>query len=234
MGRLALGLFALVAAYVAIVSFPQPMFAHHVRYQNYEVWSDEPIPDSIAAVLDDATRRLKTSELYKPDWTIKLFICNAPWRLWFYGMRFDTTMGGGAEMLLTRNIVIRSADIANNTVRMPQGRRLVDADLRPLSYFIAHEAAHILQSRAFGRTTYITKPVWLSEGFADYIGKGGQFDAAAEHKLYQMGALNWYPRTYRRYHLMLDFLIREKGMTWQELFTDPPSEETVRRMLDAR
>lgn len=230
--RLVLALLATIASYTAIVVFPQPMFEHHVRYENYEVWSDEPIPASISAVLDDATRRLKTSELYKPDWTIKVFICNAPWRLWLYGMRFDTTMGGGADMLISRNVIIRAADIPNNAVRMPEGRRLMDPELRPLSYFIAHEAAHILQSRTFGRTSYITHPEWLSEGFADYVGKGGDFDVAEHRSLYRLGALDWPPRRYRRYHLQLDYLIREKGMTWQQLFADPPAEDAVRRMLD--
>ena len=230
--RIALALFALHALYLAILAFPQPVFAHHVRYQNYEVWSDEPIPSSIVEVLDDATRRLNTSPLYKPDWTIKVFICNAPWRLWLYGMRFDTTMGGSADMLFTRHVIIRSADIPNNAVRMPEGRRLMDPELRPLSYFIAHEAAHILQSRTFGRTSYITHPEWLSEGFADYVGKGGQFDLAEHRQLYRVGALDWPPRRYRRYHLELDYLLREKRMTLQQVFAAPPSEDTVRRMLD--
>lgn len=232
LGRGALCVLTLIAIYVAIVSFPQPMFAHHVRYQNYEVWSDEPIPASIAAVLDDTTRRLNTSELYNPDWTIKVFICNAPWRLWLYGMRFDTTMGGGADLLLTRNVIIRAADIPNNAVRLPEGKQLMDPELRPLSYFIAHEAAHILQSRTFGRTSYITKPEWLSEGFADYVGKGGDFDVAENRGLYRVGALDWPQRRYRRYHLELDYLIREKRMTLEQVFANPPAEEAVRKMLD--
>lgn len=233
LSRVTLSLFALVAVYVAIIAFPQPMFAHHVRYQNYEVWSDEPIPTSIAAVLDDSTRRLATSDLYKPDWTVKVFICNAPWRLWLYGMHADTTIGGSADTVVSRNVFIRSADIPNNAVRMPPGRRLMDAELRPLSYFIAHEAAHILQSRTFGRTAYLTHPEWLTEGFAEYIGKGGQLDVAEHRNLYRLGALNWPPRRYRRYHFELDYLIRQKGMTWQQLFAAPPSEDAVRRMLDA-
>lgn len=229
LGLAILGLFAL---YTAIISFPEPMFRHHVRYQNYEVWSDEPIPASIAAVLDDSTRRLNTSELYKPDWNIKVFICNAPWRLWLYGMHFDAGIGGAADGVITQNVYIRAADIPNNVVRMPEGTRLADAELRPLSYFIAHEAAHILTARTFGRTYYWWNPEWLTEGYADYVGKGGQFDTAENLNLYKMGALDWPSRRYRRFHLQLDHLIRQKGMTIQQLFADPPDEDAVRKMLD--
>ncbi|HEU4851787.1 MAG TPA: hypothetical protein VFT37_06505 [Telluria sp.] len=233
LGRFALATLALFALYTAILCFPEPMFKHHLRYQNYEVWSDEPIPASIAEVLDDSTRRLNTTDLYKPDWTIRVFICNAPWRLWLYGMHFDSGIGGAADGMLTQNIYIRAADIPNNAVRMPEGKRLLDPELRPLSYFIAHEAAHILSARTFGRFYYLTNPEWLTEGFADYVGKGGQFDAAENLKLYKVGALDWPPRRYRRFHLELDHLVRQKGMSFQELFDDPPDETAVLRMLDA-
>ena len=57
-----------VLAYLGMVAFPQLMFSNHITYQNYEVWSDRTIPPQINQVLDDATRRVLTSDLYNtPD-----------------------------------------------------------------------------------------------------------------------------------------------------------------------
>lgn len=69
------------ALYAAAVIYPQPAFAHHVRYGSDDIWSDEPIPAEIAAVLDDAHRRLRRSPWYDEREGMRLFICNAPWRL---------------------------------------------------------------------------------------------------------------------------------------------------------
>ena len=66
---------AIVLAYLGMVTFPQVMFSNHVTYQNYEVWSDRTIPPQIEQVLDDATRRLHTSDLYEPNQKVKLFFC---------------------------------------------------------------------------------------------------------------------------------------------------------------
>jgi predicted metal-dependent hydrolase len=49
---------------------------------------------------------------------------------------------------------------------------LADAADRPLSYFIAHEAAHVMQSRRFGRLLSLRYPRWLVEGHADLVAKG--------------------------------------------------------------
>ncbi|MDB5394536.1 MAG: peptidase superfamily domain protein [Rhodospirillales bacterium] len=53
---------------------------------------------------------------------------------------------------------------------------IADAEDRLLSYFIAHEAAHAMQSRAFGYLFGLGYPEWLNEGYADYVGKGGDFN----------------------------------------------------------
>jgi hypothetical protein len=230
-GAAALGLLALSC--FAIWCYPQPMFAHHMRYQNYEVWSDQAIAPQMAQVLDDATRRLRTSELYKPDSQLEIFLCNAPWRLWFYGGRFNAGMGGGADMVVTRHITIRASDIPANRVRLNAGRRLADEQYRPLSYFIAHEAAHVMESRQFGPMMVLRTPTWLVEGYADHVGKGGDFDFDENRKQLALGVEKLDPKRsglYRRFQLEVDFLLNRKGMSVAQLFADPPDEA---QLLDA-
>jgi len=232
--RLSIVAALVVLAYVWILAFPQLLFSHQLTYGNYEVWSDQPITPQITQVLDDATRRLRTSELYEPDRNNKIFFCNASWRLWLYGQRFSDKLGGAADSWLTGNVYIRSSNIAANRIYSPVAEPILDADQRPLSYFIAHEITHIIESREFGRLVHIRYPGWLTEGYADYVGKGGDFDFDKARKLLATGdPLLDYQKSYlyRRFELEVFFLINKKGLTVKQIFADPPPEADVLELL---
>lgn len=222
-----------LAAYLLAASFPKPMFDYRYSYENYRVWSDRPIPDEITAVLDDVTRRLRTSSLHDRATPVEIFFCNEPWRLWLYGRSFSAGMGGVAPVLLTRQVFIRAADIPANRIHTPTGGPLADAAQRPLSYFITHEITHSDVSRHFGRTVVLRYPEWLLEGYADYVGKGGDFDFDENRALFAAGAgVLDRDRSglYREFHLKVAYLLDKKGWTLQQVFANPPGEEE----LDAR
>ena len=214
---------------LGILAIPQPLFAYHLQYRNYEIWSDRPIDPAIRQVLDDATRRLASSELFDPEAPFRLFFCNEDWRMRLY----TGAAGGVADNWLTRNIYLREADIAANRIIPPSGR-LADAGHRPLSYFIAHEAAHIMQGRAFGPALKLTHPRWLIEGHADYVAKGGDFAFEENRRLLRQADPRLdYARSglYRRYHLMVALLLDKQGRPLQRLFAEPPSEAEIVRTL---
>jgi len=224
---------AVVMIALAVVSFPQPSFAYSMSHGNFRVWSDRPISPAMTRVLDDAERRLRTSDLYDGEAKFRIFICNEAWRMRLYAR--NASIGGMADPLLTRHIFIREADIERNRVLPPPPHtQLADADVRPLAYFIAHEATHVMQSRAFGRLMGLRYPDWLVEGHADLVAKGGQFDLADNLALLRRGD----PRLdygksglYRRYHLMVAMLTKRTGRPIESLFADPPKEEEVVRWL---
>ncbi|MEO8115597.1 MAG: hypothetical protein ABI655_14515 [Phenylobacterium sp.] len=234
--RWALGAVGLViGGALVVLCTPQPLFAHHLEYGRYQVWSDRPIPPEITAVLDDATRRLERSELYGPGERFRLFFCNDNWRLALYSQRFSGRMGGVADTLLTRNVYLRQSDIARNRLIPPSGWRATMAD-RPLSYYLAHELTHVMESRAFGRAPALRYPPWLLEGYADYIGKAGQFDYAENRLAMLARAREMDPRAsglYRLYPLEVAYMMDRRGQTVRQLFADPPPETEVRAAIAA-
>lgn len=84
---------------------------------------------------------------------------------------------------LTTNIYIRESIIAENRIVSAERKPIRDAIHRPLSYFIAHEATHVMQAETFGRFSLPFYPAWLNEGYADYVGKAGDFDLSENIKL---------------------------------------------------
>lgn len=231
--RLLLAAFVPASLALAVLAVPQPLFAHRMEHGQWQVWSDRPIDPAMAGVLDDAARRLSRSELYDPGERFRIFICNEPWRLALYSQRFGSGMGGLADGWLTRNIYLREADIPRNRIVPPEGE-LADADVRPLSYFVAHEATHILESRAFGRLMAVRSPTWLTEGYADYVGKGGDFDYEENRRRLAAGDRALDPLKsglYRRHHLLVAYAIERQGRSVRDLFADPPREEDLLRAL---
>lgn len=230
----AVALLALALLCILAIVFPQPAFGYRIAYQNYEVWSDRPIPPAIVPVLDDVTRRWRTSPLYERTTPAQIFICNAPWRMWLYGMHFSTRFGGVADVWLTRHVVIRAADIEANRILPPGPGPIADAAQRPLSYFIAHELAHADVSRRFGRTMILRYPEWLLEGYADYVAKAGDFDYAANRAAFIAGAPEMDRRKsglYRGYHLKVAYLLDQQGWSLERLFAEPPADEDLARWL---
>ncbi len=228
------GLLVVALAYFLVTVFPKPMFGYRSSYENYQVWSDQPIPEEITTVLDDVTRRLRTSNLHDRATPVEIFFCNEPWRLWLYGRRFSTRMGGGADVWVTRQVFIRASDIAANRLHSPTGRPLADAAQRPLSYFIAHEITHNDVSRRFGRTVMLRYPQWLLEGYADYVGKGGDFDFDENQALFAAGAPELEldrSGLYREFHLKVAYLLDKKGWTLDQVFANPPGEEELEARL---
>lgn len=224
-------LFSLLFAALAIaVLNPAPLFAYSKDYGAFTVLSDRPIAPEMAHVIADAEHRLRSSELYRPEENYRVFVCNMPWRLLL--LTRNGSVGGKTDTLFTRNIYIRKADVAGNRVLIDGV--LADAQDRPLSYFIAHEAAHVLQSRRFGRFMSLRYPRWLIEGHADLVAKGGDFDLAQNRARMKHGdhlLSDWFAQRglYRRYHLMVASLMERTGATAAQLFAAPPTEELALR-----
>lgn len=214
---------------LTVLAFPQPLYAHHMTYGRYQVWSDRPIDAGAAQhVLDDAQLRISKSAFYSPDQQFRIFVCNDNWRLALYSQRLSGAMGGVADGWLTRNIYLREADFATNRLIPPS--RKADMTGRSLSYYVAHEATHVMESRALGRLAVVRYPVWMMEGYADYVGKGGQFDVAANIEALKSGKPEMDPLQsglYRRYHLAVAYSLDHKAMTAHQMFAAKTSEPSV-------
>ena len=187
-------------------------------------------------MLDDVTRRISRSAIYSPDQRFRIFICNDQWRLALYSERFSGGMGGVADTGFTRNVYIRRADIPRNRLIPPRGWKATMSD-RPLSYYLAHELTHVMESRAFGRGSSVRYPNWLNEGYADYIGKGGALRPGEERRRpCGPASCEMDPKAsglYRRHHLEVAYLLDRQGQTIRQLYADPPDEAALRARIMA-
>lgn len=212
---------SLATVYVGLICFPQPLFAYKTSFANLTLYCDDPIPPQADAVLQDTQRRLDKCPLYAGHPRENLFLCNHAWR---YKLLTNThsNAGGNSYGFAPQNVFLRKADLSRNVLFRKDGVTPSGPD-RPLSYFIAHEVTHGLTARFLG-LAYWRIPAWKNEGYADYVGKGGDFDFQKNLALFKKGDPSLDPHAsglYLRYQLMVaELLDRQHWTVDQLLHTD--------------
>ena len=62
------------AAYILLLCFPQPLFAHQITFKNFTVYARQPLDSNIYKVLDRVDARLATSPLNTAEVTPRIFL----------------------------------------------------------------------------------------------------------------------------------------------------------------
>jgi hypothetical protein len=229
--RLLLALVGASTLYLALLAYPQPLFAHELTSAGITVHATQPIPEAMQATLERVRARLDRSPLRTHTRDVHVFICHTPWLFGLFA-RQNYRVGGVADWLVGQHVFLRESDMENDRLISPSGQPV--AAERPLSYFIAHELMHIANVRAVGRWRYARMAQWIDDGYADYIAR----DIDLEGSLQKMkeGARELDPRRsglYLRYQLMVALLLDKQKISLDKLFAAPPPREELEAQLTA-
>jgi hypothetical protein len=223
----------LAVLYALALSYPQPFFHYRVQYQNLTLYSDKPLPAISTGLLKKAQTRLLKSTIYDPKTPYQIFICHDLNRFTFFA-NTNYRVGGMNYALFNRNTFLRNAHIAKNRLIGPSGREVPGE--RSLVYFIAHEVSHGITAKKIGNLAYFRLPVWIREGYADYVAKG-HFDFQTNLKQFKAGVREMNPTQsglYLRYHLLVAYVLDIQKASVRELlqgkFNQSSIEATLRRL----
>ena len=215
----------------ALLNAPQLLFPYHAQEGRLDLWSDEPFElEAAHRLLADAETRIHRSILDDRR-SHGVVIANRKWHrhlvfLWNYGA------AGLNWYPITRNVFIRSANVAQNQVIRPSGKAVEPP--RTLAYYIAHEIGHTLTAEHMGLWRYHRLPRWLREGVADYIGFGGKVDVDRLMRALRTGDPDLDPKksgTYARYRLLVADLLDRKGWTMDRLLQSAPSQREAEAIV---
>jgi hypothetical protein len=229
--RLLLGLFAASLAYLSVLAYPHPLFAHELTADGITVHSTRPIPPAMKTTLDRVRARLDRSPAAAMTRGVHVFICDSPWLFGLFA-RQNYRVGGVAVWLVGQHVFLRESDMENDRLIGPSGRP-VAAD-RPLSYFIAHEVMHIANVRTVGRWRYSRMPQWVDDGYADYVAH--DIDLGDALKRMKEGARELDPQRsglYLRYQLLVAYLIDKRRLAVDDLLAAPPPREEIEAQVAA-
>jgi hypothetical protein len=179
------------------------------------VFSDEPIPpDAAGRVLEEVERRLSRSPLATPDRLrdFRIYVCNRRWRfVLFANLRHRAA--GLAYAPPIGSVFLRAAHFDTNRLTGPSGGEVPGP--RTLVYYMTHELAHELLARELGTVRQWLLPTWKNEGYADLLGKGGDFDYERAREQLRRGEPELDHRRsglYLRYHLLVAYLLERRGL----------------------
>jgi hypothetical protein len=196
------GVGLLAGLYVLTICYPQPFFRYSVCYRNIHLYSTKPIPKKAEHLLKQVQLRLAASPIYNGNIAQHVFLCGSSAQFGFF-TNFSFRSSGLTYVYFNRSIFLRPSDIAEGLLVNYSGRKVLDD--RDLVYYLAHELTHSLVVSYLGRLRYHELPIWLREGYADYVGKGKDslpdIQAKFEDSSYQTN------REYLQYELMIAYLL---------------------------
>jgi hypothetical protein len=241
--RLFLVLVAVGALYVAILTFPAPLFAHEARYGNYRVYSDEPIPADFGGVIEDTRRRVEAMEHEPPRAGQRVYLCSSP-RLYAF-FAFLTRKNPDSLAI--------GLSVANETfVSMSRVRLFASTNTRGLRHtrfegnfaeVIAHEIAHFNSVRALGFRVHLAQPLWKSEGWAEYQANlaairadpaydlGSRIDLLLDEGTW--GGSQGFARAMWESQLLVEFLGEIKGYHLADLVKEEVTASSTREQMMA-
>jgi hypothetical protein len=207
-----------VGGVCALFNAPELLFPYHAQEGRLDLWSDQPFQTNDARrLLADAETRISRSIL-DDHRAHGVVIANVDWHrhltfLWNYGA------AGLNWYPITRNVFIRSGNVAQDRVIRPGGKAVEPP--RTLAYYIAHEIGHTLTAEHVGLYRYHRDvPRWMREGVADYIGLGGKVDIEKLARGFRFKNERLDPiksDPYARYRLLVAELLGRKGWTMDRL-----------------
>lgn len=234
--RAVLAILSIAILYLGLLIYPAILFSNKISHKNVTVYSDRKIETQINSIIEEAILRVSKSELYDSSMKFNIYICNDLKRFSIF-THGNEGVGGVAHCLLTGNIFIRPSDITNNRIIPPKEWYTAKVPFtfsdRPLTYYFAHEMTHKLQVNFTGRLRYSKQPHWLQEGYADYIGKGRDFNFQENLQLWHQNAPELDPSQglYRLYHLQVAYLLDKKGKSVKDLYRNPTDVKILNQEL---
>lgn len=221
-------LFVLAALYLAPLLYPQMFFSWARDGASIQVRSDVPISESAAEVIARAESRIRRSPLFDPTRAYPVYVCHARWR-WNYLSGFDGR-SRGFQTPLGRASFIRAARWDENLLAGPDGR---DGP-RSLDVYIAHEVAHMMVADHIGLIAGRRLPVWLREGYAEYVARSDTFDYEATRARFLAGDETLGRRDrYWKYLLLVTHLLDREGRDPSTLLSAPPDPDDVEARMRA-
>lgn len=229
--RLGLLLATLVAAWLTLIIHPQPLFAYSARRANVVLHARAPLPPEAGPMLDDVVRRVSRSPIYDPARVHHVFLCDTPALFAFFTL-WHHRAGGVTQPQFVGNVFIRPSNLVRGRVIGPSGDEKTGE--RTLAYYVAHEVTHAMTGDRVGRWRYAHLAAFQLEGYADHVAFDHAVDLARGRAALERGDAEMSPRRsglYKRYELLVDYLLERRGMTVDQLLARPMNGRQVEAEL---
>ncbi len=229
-----------IAVLLLFVLNPTLLYANKTKYNNLIIYHNSPLPPNFKTILDEASRIVKSSELYNPDF--KIHIC--------------LNDGSGYYPKLIQSFHPPAFGIGFYNIVVVMGRANWKENIVTLngykwnlSQLIAHEQVHCFQFHKLGlmKSNPIAKyPLWKWEGYNEYIARRNEDQISLLNnidRLYKTKEKNkneWcvlfadstvVDKTYYNWWLLMQYCKDVKKMTYNEILRTKTTEESIKKEM---
>jgi hypothetical protein len=229
--RVVLVVATVLAGWLTLIVHPQPLFAYSAQRANVVLHARAPLPREAGPMLDEVVRRLSRSPLYDPARVHHVFLCDTPSLFAFFTL-WGRRSGGVTQSQFVGNVFIRPSNVARGKVIGPSGDEKPGE--RTLTYYVAHEVTHAMTGDRLGRWRYAHLAAFQREGYADYVAFDHHVDLERGRAALLRNDAEMSPQLsglYKRYELMVAYLLERRGLTVDELLAQPMDRRQVEAEL---
>ena len=212
--------------YGTLLVYPEPLFAHTLHGDFVTAHADVPFPAEMERTLADAEAHVRTSPIFDEAQPHDVYFSQSDWR-WRLVSHWNSNAGAIAMAPFGRAVFVRPCRLESNRMIGRSGRE-VEGE-RTLDYYVAHEVTHTMTADFLGPAAFHSLPVWVREGYADYVGRRGTFDYDAVRTQLLEGHPHTNPASghYLRYVLLVAHELEQRGVSVEELLRHPRPSVTV-------
>ncbi len=230
-----LAVMLVLAAVVALLFFPQPLFDEKMEFEGLTLYADEPISEELVAELRESLRRMAAIEGLPEGRDYRVFHCSS-------SRRYETLArlarlhpkSQGFGLYYAGNIFVSEEGVKS---AQRQGAPLL-ADTRlegSVAHVIAHEAAHFVHVRELGFRDSQALPVWKTEGFADWAAtrqvrdetEGFKERYEAYSDFHRWSRSTQHLREFLAWQLLAEYHFDVRGRSREEFFAPTLSEDAL-------
>lgn len=151
------------------LAYPDALYSHARGNGAVTFHSVDPLPPEAERVADEVQAAFVGSPLGVPDHPVDIWMVEEGWQVRLFFVGSPRAAGLTYPVLSTENVFLRYVDLERGVLSFDG---MFVPPPRTLRYYLVHEITHLMLAERVGRLGIVDVPVWINEGFADYVALG--------------------------------------------------------------
>lgn len=234
--RLTATVLTLFGLLILIVLNPNWLFANKTVFNNFTVYHSKPLDKEFKTELEEATKLLKVSEIYDPNYKIDICLND--------GSKYPTLIQSFQDQAF--GIGFYNKVVIMGNININQNYTEINDYKYNLTQLIAHETIHCFQFNNLGlwKSNPIAKyPAWKWDGYNEFVARQHKDQTDLKYNINRLDSCElknkdewgisfadstYTSKEYYKWWILMQYCKDIKKMSYLQILADTTKEETLR------